>query len=79
RSTLDHLGIEGLKQLDDVAREGDLWWALAGSIDTDCVSQLWAHRVQPHCFGVRGDVCDRGRTGTLSNDRISKWKESLGM
>jgi hypothetical protein len=79
RSTLDHLGIEGLKQLDDVAREGDLWWALAGSIDTDCVSQLWAHGVQPHCFGVRGDVCDRGRTGTLSNDRISKWKESLGM
>lgn len=79
RSTLDHLGIEGLKRLDDVAREGDLWWALAGSIDTDCVSQLWAHRVRPHCFGVRGDVCDRGRTGTLSNDRISKWKESLGI
>jgi uncharacterized protein (UPF0264 family) len=79
RSTLDHLGIDGLKQLDDVAREGNLWWALAGSIDSDCVSQLEAHQVRPHCIGVRGDVCDQGRTGTLSSDRIGKWKVSLGI
>ncbi len=77
RSTLDHLGIDGLASLANVAREAGLWWTLAGSIRVDCVSLLRQHAVLPDCFGVRGDVCRRGRAGTLSSERVTVWKTSL--
>jgi uncharacterized protein (UPF0264 family) len=77
RSTLDHLGIDGLLRLGTIARQGGLWWTLAGSIQSDCVSLLGQHGLVPDCFGVRGDVCQQGRTGTLSCDRVKLWKASL--
>ena len=77
RSTLDHLGMDGLVSLAKVARKAGLWWTLAGSIRVDCVSLLRQHAVLPDCFGVRGDVCRRGRAGTLSGERLTVWKESL--
>ncbi len=77
RSTLDHLGMDGLVSLAKVARKAGLWWTLAGSIRVDCVSLLRQHAVLPDCFGVRGDVCRRGRAGTLSGKRVTVWKESL--
>jgi uncharacterized protein (UPF0264 family) len=77
RSTLDHLGMDGLASLASVATEAGLWWTLAGSIRVDCVSLLRQHAVWPDCLGVRGDVCRRGRAGTLSSQRVTIWKESL--
>ena len=77
QSTLQHLGIDGLTQLGSMAREAGLWWTLAGSIRLACVAELRQHDLVPDCFGVRGDVCQRGRTGTLSSDRIGLWKKSL--
>lgn len=77
RSTLDHLGMDRLASLANVAKEMGLWWTLAGSIRVDCLSLLRQHAVLPDCFGVRGDVCRRGRAGTLSSQRVALWKESL--
>lgn len=77
RSTLDHLGMDGLAALANMAREAGLWWTLAGSIRVDCVSLLRQHAALPDCFGVRGDVCRRGRASTLSSERVTVWKESL--
>jgi uncharacterized protein (UPF0264 family) len=79
RSTLDHLGISGLMRLAETARQGGLWWALAGSIRADHVRQLWQHDLLPDCFGVRGDVCEQGRTGRLCPERVKRWKSSLSV
>ncbi len=77
RSTLDHLGMDGLASLASVAAETGLWWTLAGSIRVDYVSLLRQQAVWPDCFGVRGDVCRRGRAGTLSRQRVTIWKAFL--
>lgn len=77
QSTIDHLGFAGLLRLQNVAQEGGLWWALAGSINVACVSQLRQRDLLPDCFGVRGDVCNQGRGGTLSQDRIQLWKDRI--
>jgi uncharacterized protein (UPF0264 family) len=74
RSTLDHLGIDGLQQLSASAMDRGLWWALAGSIRLEQIELLFHHDIRPDCFGVRGDVCEQGRTGNLSIDRVRLWK-----
>jgi len=75
RSTIDHLGIDGIEQLSLIAKKNQLWWALAGSICLDQATTLYRHSLNPDCFGVRGDVCEGGRTGELSILRVRRWKE----
>lgn len=77
RSTLDQLGIGGVMRLAEIARRGGLWWALAGSIRADHVSQLCHAGLIPDCFGVRGDVCEQDRTGSLCRERVRHWKGVL--
>ena len=77
RSTLDHLGLPGISKLEDFARRSNLWWAIAGSIKSNCVETLSHSNIHPDCYGVRGDVCDDGRKGTLQRDRIQTWKQAL--
>ena len=76
-STVDHLGIDRLQQLAALASENKIWWTLAGSVKTEHVSRLGQSNIYPNCFGVRGDVCDHGRTGTLDPQRVAAWNEVL--
>ena len=78
RSTVDHLGANRLASLARQSSEAGLWWTLAGSIRVSCISQLRKQAVLPDCFGVRGDVCHRGRTSTLASERLAVWLELLG-
>ena len=77
QSTLDHLGLHGIGKLKKIASESNLWWALAGSVKSSCVETLSRSSIQPNCYGVRGDVCDDGRTGSLQQDKIRAWKQAL--
>lgn len=77
RSTIDHLGANRLASLARLARAAGLWWTLAGSIRVSCVSPLREQAVLPDCFGVRGDVCHRGRQSTLASERLAVWKNAL--
>ncbi len=74
KSSLQHLGPQRLKQLASFAETQQIWWTLAGSIKLDHLPGLIAARIQPHCFGVRGDVCAEGRTGILQLDRVEAWR-----
>lgn len=78
RTTLDHLGIAGVNRLGEIARDAGVWWTLAGSIRAEQLVSSWQSKSPPDCFGVRGDVCDQGRTGRLSRQRVRAWKEMLG-
>jgi uncharacterized protein (UPF0264 family) len=76
RTTIDHLGMEGLQLIASVAKQNQLWWVLAGSIRLHQVDSLDRKIIQPNCFGVRGDVCEEGRVGSLSTARVWQWKQS---
>jgi uncharacterized protein (UPF0264 family) len=75
RSSLQHLGCERLAGFDQLARRLGIWWALAGSITRHDVAVLAASGIRPSCFAVRGDVCDRDRTGTICDHRLQAWSE----
>jgi uncharacterized protein (UPF0264 family) len=77
RSTIDHLGLKRLRELQSLVESHRLWWALAGSLRVDDVDRLGQHGIAPHCFGVRGDVCDGDRNGRLSAARIATWQSTL--
>lgn len=77
RSTIDHLGFDGLQKIQAVVNEERLWWSLAGSIRSGDVSRLARNTIRPHCFGVRGDVCERDRTSRLSQERLLAWKKAI--
>ena len=76
RTTVDHLGINGLTHLASVAQQRQLWWALAGSIRLDQVERFRRESIWPNCFGVRGDVCGGDRQGVLSTMRVMQWKDA---
>lgn len=77
RSTLDHLGTDGLIRLSQIAEQQGLWWTLAGSIRLEHLARLNLAGIAPNCFGVRGDVCDGGRGGSLSPLRLGRWQQFL--
>lgn len=77
RSTIQHVGTSGLSALEDQTRNAGIWWTLAGSIRVECVAPLLQQGVRPDCFGVRGDVCPRGREGTLASERVNAWQDAL--
>lgn len=75
RSTLDHLDVARLENLARSARQADIRWVLAGSLRLD-EAERWA-TLRPHFVGLRGDVCEHSRTGTLVADRVERWKQYL--
>ena len=90
-STSEHVGWTGLRQIQATATRQRCWWALAGATRQADVARAVAAGVAPDCYGVRGDVCERGveisptnqraqrdRTGRLSPERIQSWKRTLG-
>ena len=77
RSTWDHLGPDGLLELQASARDSGLSWVLAGSIQRTHCRKIWDAGIFPDCFGVRGDICDGGRTTGVSPGRVADWQGEL--
>ena len=75
RSTLQHLGIKRLLALDQAAREADMQWVLAGSLRLEDLPNPLLLR--PRYVGLRGDVCEHGRTGQISATRVKQWSDHL--
>ncbi len=73
RSTIDVLGIDRLAPLSFTTQQRQRWWALAGSITLNQITQLSSAQIEPDCIGVRGDVCDQSRTSSLSRERMQHW------
>jgi len=77
RSTIDHLGCPSLGELQRLASQQQLWWALAGSIDASVVPLLDGLGWMPDCFGVRGDVCIGNRKTRISSLLVQAWCDRL--
>ena len=77
RSSLQHLGHQRLREFCQVAKRLGIWWALAGSITRHDVDVLKQSEIRPDCWAVRGDVCDRDRTGRLCEQRMQAWSERI--
>lgn len=77
QSTVSLLGMIALRELATLARQLRLWWALAGSIAGQEVVRLLAADIVPGCFGVRGDVCQGRREGSLQAERVRSWMDIL--
>jgi uncharacterized protein (UPF0264 family) len=71
------LGPAMLRDLQQIAGENSLWWALAGSINEDDVLRLDQDSIYPSCIGVRGAVCSEGRESSLCPKKLGSWKEML--
>ena len=69
QTSIGHLGIPNLREFADTARTSGVWWSLAGSIDLAQANQLLAAGVIPNCIGVRGAVCEDGRSTALSKSK----------
>lgn len=78
-STVDHLGITGLRDLQKTVNQLNLWWALAGSLTDNSVTTIQKQGLHPNCFGVRGDICIGDRTGRLATHRIEAWKSKISV
>lgn len=75
RSTLDHLEAERLRELDATARRMGIGWVLAGSLRLENAPVERGYC--PHFVGLRGDVCEQGRNGTLAASRVQLWQQYL--
>ncbi len=76
-STIDHLGADRIHELRTSCRSLGIWLALAGSVRLSDVRFLQRCNSLPDCVGVRGDVCDGTREGTVSTSRVRAWVEEL--
>ncbi|KAA1260019.1 hypothetical protein LF1_25570 [Rubripirellula obstinata] len=77
RTSIDHLGIDQLRAFADAAYENGIWWSLAGSIDLAQVDQLSLNGIHPDCIGVRGAVCDGGRSTSLSEEKCRRFSSTV--
>ena len=77
RTSIDHLGIPKLREFAETARMSGVWWSLAGSIGPAEAIQLFAAGVEPNCIGVRGAVCENGRSTALSQSKCENFGRVL--
>ncbi|TWU08271.1 (5-formylfuran-3-yl)methyl phosphate synthase [Stieleria varia] len=77
QSSLDILGWDRIRELSSLARRHRLWWSLAGSLTLDIAMAINERRIPVDCLGVRGDLCEGGRAGTLSETRLNAWSAML--
>ncbi|QEG38407.1 (5-formylfuran-3-yl)methyl phosphate synthase [Roseimaritima ulvae] len=75
RSTLDHLTRDRLRDLNALAGRTNIRWVLAGSLRLE--NNPLERDCDPHYVGLRGDVCQHGRTGTLVASRVKRWQQYL--
>jgi uncharacterized protein (UPF0264 family) len=69
------IGEEGLTALRRHAARHGTWLAIAGGVGEANLAQL--AQVRPHIVGVRGAVCDGGRAGKLSLERVRQLRSAL--
>ena len=62
------VGVQALASLRRQATRCGTWLAIAGGVTDRDLEQL--AQVRPHIVGVRGAVCEGGRAGTLSRERV---------
>lgn len=77
KSTLDHLGHQGLTELYHITRQQKMWWTLAGSIRKSMIDELQRFGWLPDCIGIRGDVCIGDRASSISAELIQGWCQRL--
>ncbi len=77
RSSIEQLGSDRLSVLLQVAAKSHARFALAGALTLTDARSCGASEVWPAWFAVRGDVCEQGRSGRLSADKISRWMSWL--
>ncbi len=77
RSSVEHLGLQRLGSLLQHAANSNAHFALAGSLTLSAVKQSFGNELCPSWFAVRGDVCEQGRSGNLSSERILRWTSWL--
>jgi uncharacterized protein (UPF0264 family) len=58
-----------------MADKAEASWVLAGSIRMADAISLVSQSIHPDLFGVRGDVCEDSRTGTLVAEKVMRWLE----
>ncbi len=66
---------DALAALRSQAASLGIWLAIAGGITDTSMAQIGM--VQPDVLGVRGAVCEGGRTGTLSAERVADLRHAL--
>jgi (5-formylfuran-3-yl)methyl phosphate synthase len=72
---LDHLCVESLQELAQLARESRVRLALAGSLDAASIEKLLP--LAPAYVGVRGAVCRGGREGTLDTALVKSLAQQV--
>ena len=81
RSSIDLMTPTRLIEFGTLARKHGLWWSLAGSVKLQQLSRLeqllGEKQSSPDCVAIRGDVCDGGRGGNVSCDRLRAWQQAL--
>ncbi len=76
RSLLDHLDAGSLARFVAGCRERGLLCGLAGSLSLSQVPRLL--EIGPDVVGVRGAICEGGRTGRLDPFRLRAFADALG-
>jgi len=72
---LQHVPVGSLRHHVDQARQAGLIVVLAGSLTLDDLPRL--QPLSPHFIAVRGAVCESGRNGVLSRQRVAQWADAL--
>lgn len=75
RTLLDHLSVGIVGDLVGILQSFGVPVALAGSLGPDEIACLAG--VRPTWFAVRGAVCDGGRDGRISADKVRRIREIL--
>jgi hypothetical protein len=66
----DHLSVEELSRFVEMAREGGMFCALAGSIDWEHIPPL--KEISPDIIGVRTIVCESGRQSRIKKELVER-------
>lgn len=77
RSSVHSLGWHRLRRLGLLANRYGIRLVLAGSLRWKDAALAIRRGLPIGCFGIRGDVCQGGRAGRLSVDRVRRWQQKL--
>jgi hypothetical protein len=77
QSSLDHVALDRWDRISRLTEQRGLRWMLAGAICCEDLQQYAELGVTPSGYGVRGDICDCGREGSISVQRLRRWRTTL--
>lgn len=78
RDSLDWLGGDRLREIQQLAVRVGARWVLAGSIGLRTAQSIVGQGVRPDLFGVRGAVCAGSRSGEIVPAKVHDWLDWLG-